>query len=157
MIGEFFRTLPEAFSAWWQFGDGFFGVILMAAGIAMVVGFAGAAYVLRERQGWLSGLFGSMSVLLGLWWALGIVPSAWVYFADSQRDLLSDTIIPSAIVIGNLEVASNFYNVFRDSIVMIEAGVVLAIGTGIIFAVQKRFPGGLADGEDRGPTTGGYK
>jgi len=157
VIGDFFATLPAAFTALWEFGEGFVGVILMVASIAMIVVFAGLAYQLRERQGWLSGLFGSMAVLLGLWWALGIIPSAWIYFADSQKDLLSDSIIPSAIVIGQLDVASNFYNVFRDSIVMAEATVVLVAGVLLIFAVQKRFPGGLAEGEQRGPTTGGYK
>jgi len=157
VIGDFFATLPTALKALWDFGDGFVGVILMVVSIGMLVVFAGLAYQLRERQGWLSGLFGAMAVLLGLWWTLGIIPSAWVYFADSQRDQLSDSIIPSAIVIGQLEVATNFYNVFRDSIVMAEATVVLVAGTLLIFAIQKRFPGGLAEGEQRGPTTGGYK
>jgi hypothetical protein len=157
VIGDFFATLPAAFTALWEFGDGFVGVILMIASIAMIVVFAGLAYQLRERQGWLSGLFGSMTVLLTLWWALGIIPSAWIYFADSQKDLLADSVIPSAIVIGQLEVASNFYNVFRDSIVMAQATVVLVAGVLVIFAIQKRLPGGLAEGEQRGPTTGGYK
>lgn len=157
VIGDFFATLPAALRALWDFGDGFVGVILMIVSIGLAVVFAGLAYQLRERQGWLSALFGSMAVLVSLWWTLGIIPSAWIYFADSQRDQLSDTIIPSAIVIGQLEVASNFYNVFRDSIVMAEATVVLAVGVWLIFAIQKRFPGGLAEGEQRGPTTGGYK
>jgi hypothetical protein len=157
VIGDFFATLPAAFTALWEFGDGFVGVILMIASIAMIVVFAGLAYQLRERQGWLSGLFGSMTVLLTLWWALGIIPSAWIYFADSQKDLLADSVIPSAIVFGQLEVASNFYNVFRDSIVMAQATVVLVAGVLVIFAIQKRLPGGLAEGEQRGPTTGGYK
>ena len=157
VIGDFFATLPTALKALWDFGDGFVGVVLMVASIGMLVVLAGLAYQLRERQGWLSGLFGAMAVLLGLWWTLGIIPSAWVYFADSQRDLLSDSIIPSAIVIGQLEVATNFYNVFRDSIVMAEATVVLVAGALLIFAIQKRFAGGLAEGEQRGPTTGGYK
>jgi hypothetical protein len=157
VIGDFFATLPAALRALWEFGDGLVGVILMVGSIGMLVAFAGLAYQLRGRQGWLSALFGSMAVLVGLWWTLGIIPSAWIYFADSQKDLLSDSIIPSAIVIGQLEVASNFYNVFRDSIVMAEATVVLAVGAGLIFAIQKRFPGGLAEGEERGPTSGGYK
>ncbi|HEX6255761.1 MAG TPA: hypothetical protein VFZ70_08105 [Euzebyales bacterium] len=157
MIGEFFANLPDAIAALWNFGDGLIGLVLMVVSIGMVIGFAVAAYVLRERQGWLSALFGSMAVLLGLWWALGIIPSAWVYFADSQKDLLADSIIPSQIVIGDLEFATNFYNVFRDSIVMIEATIVLAAGAWLIFAVQKRLPGGLAEGEEKGPTTGGYK
>ena len=157
VIGDFFATLPAALSALWEFGDGFVGVILMGASIAMVAGFAFAAYQLRERQGWLSSLFGSMAVLVALWWLLGIIPSAWVYFADSQKDLLAGAIIPSAITVGGLEVASNFYNVFRDTIVLLESTVVLIAGTFLIFAIQKRFPGGLAEGEERGPTTGGYK
>lgn len=157
VIGDFFATLPAALRALWEFGDGFVGVVLMVVSIGMIVVFAGLAYQLRERQSWLSALFGAMAVLLGLWWTLGIIPSAWVYFADSQRDLLADSIIPSAIVIGQLGVATNFYDVFRDSIVMAEATVVLAVGAWLVFAVQKRFPGGLAAGEERGPTTGGYK
>jgi uncharacterized membrane protein (Fun14 family) len=157
VIGEFFAGLPDAIVALWDFGDGFVGLLLMVVSIGMVIGFAAAAYILRGRQGWLSALFGSMAVLLGLWWTLGIIPSAWVYFADSQKELLADTIIPSQIVIGDLEVATNFYDVFRDSIVMIEATVVLALGAWLIFAIQKRFPGGLAEGEEKGPTTGGYK
>ncbi len=157
VIGDFFATLPAALAALWEFGDGFVGVVLMVASIGLLVGFAAAAYVLRERQGWLSSLFGSMAVLVALWWLLGIIPSAWVYFADSQRDLLAGNIIPSAITIGGLEVATNFYNVFRDTIVLVEATVVLIAGTFLIFAIQKRFPGGLAEGEQRGPTTGGYK
>ena len=157
VIGDFFATLPAALQALWDFGDGFIGIVLMVASIGMLIVFAGLAYRLRGSQGWLSGLFGAMAVLVGLWWALGIIPSAWIYFADSQRDMLSDTIIPSAIVVGQLEVASNFYNVFRDSIVMAEATVVLVAGAVLIFALQKRFPGGLAEGEQRGPTTGGYK
>ena len=155
VIGDFFATLPAALRALWEFGDGFVGVILMVASIAMVAGFAFGAYALRERQGWLSAVFGSMAVLLALWWLLGIIPSAWVYFADSQRDLLAGTIIPSAITIGGLEVATNFYNVFRDTIVLLEATVVLLAGTLLIFAIQKGLTGGLAEGEERGPTTGG--
>ncbi len=156
-IGEFFRTLPEAIAALWEFGDGFVGVILMVGSIAMIAFFSALAYRLRGTQGWLSGLFGAMAVLTGMWWTLGIIPSAWVYFADSQKDMLADSIIPSQIVVGPLEIATNFYNVFRDSVVMIEATIVLAAGVVLMFALQKRFPGTLAEGEERGPTTGGYK
>ncbi len=157
VIGEFFRTLPAAIAALWEFGDGIVGLILMVASIVLIVFFAALAYRFRETQGWLSALFGSMAVLIGLWWTLGIIPSAWVYFADSQKDLLADAIIPSQIVVGPLGIATNFYNVFRDSIVMVESTVVLVAGVILMFALQKRFPGGLAEGEERGPTTGGYK
>ena len=156
-IGEFFSTLPDALVALWEFGGGFTGVILMVASIVLTALFCLLAYRLRERQGWLSALFGAMAALLSSWWLLGIVPSAWVYFADEQSELLADSIIPSQIVIGPLQVATNFYNVFRDSIVMLE-GVVVIVGYFVLaLALQKRFPGGLAEGEERGPTTGGYK
>ena len=157
VIGEFFATLPDAAVALWEFGDGFYGLALMVASIVMLAVFCLLAYRLRQSQGWLSALFGSMAVLLGLWWTLGIIPSAWVYFADSRSELLAGTIIPSQIIVGPLDVATNFYNVFRDSIVMLEATVVLVAGVVLMFSLQKRFRGGLAEGEQRGPTTGGYK
>lgn len=156
-IGEFFATLPDAFAALWQFGGGWAGVALSVGSIVLTAAFCFLAYRLRETQGWLAALFGSMAVLLGLWWTIGILPSAWFYFAATQQDLLADQIIPGAIVIGPLEVAADFYNVFRDTIVLVAGAVVLALGAVLMFRIQKRFPGGLAEGEERGPTTGGYK
>jgi len=156
-LGEFFRTIPQALGALWEVGGGFFGLVLMGGSFVLVALFCGLAYRLRERQGWLSAVFGVMAVLLSLWWLIGIVPSAWVYFADSQSELLADQVVPSAIAIGPLEVASNFYNVFRDSIVMLEGAIVLGAGVALMKVIQRRFPHGLAEGEERGPTTGGYK
>jgi hypothetical protein len=146
-----------ALAALWKDGGGFVGAILMGGSIALIALFCMLAYRLRDTQGWTSALFGAMAVLLSLWWLIGIIPSAWVYFADSQKDLLADRIIPSAIVIGNVEVATNFYNVFRDSIVMIEGGIALGIGVAVMLVIQRRFPKGTAEGEERGPATGGYK
>lgn len=157
VLGEFFRTIPDALVALWEFGDGFFGLAVMLGSMALLGLFTGLAYQLRERQEWLSALFGSMAALLALWWLMGILPSAWVFFADARRELLVDQIIPSAIVIGDLGVATDFYNVFRDSIVMLVNTVVLVGVFWFGFAIQKRFPKGLAEGEERGPTSGGYK
>ena len=156
-IGEFFGSLPEALAALWEFGGGMTGVILMGGSIVLIALFCLLALRLRERQGWLSALFGVMAALLSSWWLLGIIPSAWVYFADSQSELLADQVIPSQIVVGGLQVASNFYNVFRDSIVMIQGAIVVVGYFVLALMIQKRFPGGLAEGEERGPTTGGYK
>lgn len=156
-IGEFFRTLPEAIVALWEFGDGFIGLLLMGASIALTALFCLLAYRLRETQGWLAALFGAMAALLSAWWLLGIVPSAWVYFADSQSELLADQIIPTQIIIGPLQVATNFYNVFRDSVVLVQGAIVVVGYFVLALVLQKRFPGGLAEGEERGPTTGGYK
>jgi hypothetical protein len=156
-IGEFFATLPDAMVALWEFGDGFIGVALMVASLVLLALFCLLAYRLRETQGWLSALFGAMAALLSSWWLLGILPSAWVYFADSQSELLADQIIPSQIIVGSLEVATNFYNVFRDSIVLVQGAIVVVGYFALALILQKRFPGGLAEGEERGPTTGGYK
>lgn len=154
---QFFVTLPPMFVALWNFAGSFTGVLLMGGSIALVVLFCLLAFRMRNTQGWLAGLFGGMAVLLGLWWLIGIVPSAWIYFLDTQQELLQDQIIPGQIIIGRLEIATNFYQVFRDSIVLLEGAVVLGIGVVVMRQVQKRFPGGLAEGEERGPTTGGYK
>lgn len=156
-IGEFFATLPDALLALWNFGEGFFGLVLMGGSIVLTAAFCFLAYRLRGTHGWTAALFGAMAALLSSWWLLGIVPSAWVYFADSQSELLTDTIIPSQIIVGRLEVASNFYNVFRDSIVLVQGGIVVVGYFVLALVLQKRFPGGLAEGEERGPTTGGYK
>jgi hypothetical protein len=156
-LGEFFRTLPRMFVALWEFGGGFTGILLMGGSFVLVALFILLAFRLRATQGWLAGLFGAMAVLLALWWLIGIVPSAWIYFLDTQQELLQDQIIPGQIIIGRLEVATNFYKVFRDSIVLVEGTIVLALGVVVMRQVQKRFPGGLAEGEERGPTTGGYK
>jgi hypothetical protein len=156
-IGEFFAALPDVMVALWEFGGGFTGVILMGGSIVLIALFCLLALRLRERQGWLAALFGVMAALLSSWWLLGIIPSAWVYFVDSQSEMLADQIIPSQIIVGGLEVATNFYNVFRDTIVLVEGGIVVVGYFVLALIIQKRFPGGLAEGEERGPTTGGYK
>jgi hypothetical protein len=156
-IGEFFRAIPDAFVAWWEFSGGLFGLAVLFGSIALLALFTGLAYQLREQYGWLSALFGSLAAMLALWWLMGIVPSAWVYFVDAEQELLAGRLIPEAIVLGDLEVASDFYNVFRDSVVMVMGTVVLVGVFWFALAFQKRFPKSLAEGEDRGPTTGGYK
>jgi hypothetical protein len=153
----FFTTLPDALITLWKFGGGFVGLVLMGASIMLIALFCLLALRLRERQGWLAALFGVMAALLSSWWLLGIIPSAWVYFADSQSELLADQIIPSQIVISGVEVASNFYNVFRDTIVLVQGAIVVVGYFVLALIIQKRLPGGLAEGEERGPTTGGYK
>jgi hypothetical protein len=144
-------------AALWTFGGGLRGVVLMGGSFLLVALFCALAYRLRATQGWLSAFFGAMAVLLALWWLIGIVPSAWIYFVDAQEELLANQLIPSEIVIGGLDVATDFMEVFRDSIVVVEGAVVLALGVVVMRVLQKRLPGGLAEGEERGPTTGGYK
>lgn len=156
-VGEFFRTLPAVFSALWDFMRGWAGVGVIIGSGAMIVGFAGASMLLRDRFGWLAAIFGMMAATVAAWWAFAIIPSAWIYFADGQRDLLENTVIPGTLGVGRFQVASNFYQVFRDSVVMGETFIAMGAFAVIALQIQKRFPKALAEGEEARPQSGGYK
>ncbi|MBA2529192.1 MAG: hypothetical protein H0V19_04405 [Euzebyales bacterium] len=152
-MGEFFGTLDDVARALWAFGRGWAGVAISLGSVALIAGFALAAKALRGSQGWLSSIFGIMAATVAAWWVFGILPSAWVYFADGQRDLMEGTVIPGAVG----EVSSNFYQVFRDVVVMAETTVAMAAFAAVALAIQKRYPRALAEGEESRPQSGGYK
>lgn len=148
----FFTALREAAVAAWQFGGGWRAVAVSVGSVVMVAGFCFAAYRLRATSGWLSAIFGMMAATVAMWWAFGILPSAWVYYADGQRDLLGGTVIPES-----LPAMANFYTIFRDAVVAGETGIALLGVAVIALWVQKRFPRALAEGEESRPQSGGYK
>jgi hypothetical protein len=151
-LGEFFRAIPEVASAFWSFADGFYGVAITIGSIVLAAVLLLGASVLRLTHGWLSAILGAMAATVGMFWVFGVIPSAWVYFADGSRDLLEGTIIPSA-----LPGFDNFYVVFRDSVVMGMFGIGLVGLAVLALVIQKRLPRALAEGEERGPTSGGYR
>jgi hypothetical protein len=151
-LGEFFRAIPDVASAFWSFSDGFYGVAVTAGNAVLAAALLFGAAVLRPTHGWLSAILGAMAATIGMFWIFGVIPSAWVYFADGSRDLLEGTIIPSA-----LPGFDNFYEVFRDSVVMGLFAIGLVGLAVLALAIQKRLPRALADGEERGPTSGGYR
>ena len=151
-ITTFFTSLDDLVVAIWDFAEGWRGVLVTLGSIALVVVFCFAALKLRDSSGWLSAIFGMMAATIGLYWIFGVLPSAWVYFVDSEQAVLAGRIIPES-----LPLMGNFYQVFRDSVVMIETGIGLA---GLVVAalwIQKRYPRGLAEGEEARPQAGGYK
>lgn len=156
-VGEFFRTLPMVASALWEFMRGWAGVAIIIGSGAMMIGFALVAVKLRDTYGWLSAIFGMMSATVAAWWAFGIIPSAWIYFADGQRDLLENAVIPGTLGVGRFQVASNFYQVFRDSVVMAETTIAMVAFAVLALQIQKRYPRALAEGEEARPQSGGYK
>ena len=156
-VGEFFRTLPDVFSAMWTFMRGLEGVAIIVGSGVMMIGFAAIAIKLRDTYGWVSAIFGMMSAQVAAWWAFGIIPSAWIYFADGQRDLMIDTVIPGTLGVGRYQIASNFYEVFRDSVVMGETTIAMVLFAVAALRIQKRFPRSLAEGEEARPQSGGYK
>src|SRR5687767_14436038 len=103
-VGEFFRTLPDVGSALWTFMRGWAGVAIIIGSGALTSGFAVVAMLLRDKCGWLSAIFGMMSATIAAWWAFGIIPSAWIYFADGQRDLMENTVIPETLGVGRFVV-----------------------------------------------------
>lgn len=156
-VGEFFRTLPAVGAALWEFMRGWVGVLIIMGSGAMMIGFAAAAMLLRDKFGWLAAIFGMMSATIAAWWAFGIIPSAWIYFADGQKDLMIDTVIPGTLGVGRFQVASNFYQVFRDLVVIMETQTAMVVFAIIALRIQKRFPRALAEGEEARPQSGGYK
>lgn len=151
-VGNFFTTIPDLIVALWRFGGGLRGVAVSAGSTILAVAFCFGALRLRDRSGWLSAIFGMMAATIALWWLFGILPSAWVYFADGQRELLGGTVIPNA-----LPLANNFYQVFRDLVVIGETTVaIMAFCFGMVW-IQKRYPRALAEGEEARPQSGGYK
>lgn len=156
-LGDFFRAIPDVVVALWDFSDGMLGVGVLIGSIVLIAGFLAGAQRTRDDHGWLSAVFGTMAATIGAFWLFGILPSAWIYFADSSRDLLVDTIIPSQIAIGDTPVMTNFYQVFRDSVVMGETMVAMVAMVVFSLWVQKRYARGLVEGEESRPSSGGYK
>lgn len=151
-VRQFFSTLPEAFAAVWEFVEGLYGVAVLGVSLVLIVGFLLLAKYLRPGHEWLSAVFGVLGGAVAFWWLFGILPSAWVYFADGSRDLLEGTVLPGAI-----PGADNFYQVFRDIVVVGETGVAIVAFIVVGGWIQKNFPRQLAEDEEKQPSTGGYK
>jgi nucleoside permease NupC len=155
--GVFWETIPKVFRALWVFMRGWAGVGIIVGSGAMMIGFALAAVKLRDTFGWLAAIFGMMSATVAAWWAFGIIPSAWIYFADGQRDLMEGTVIAKTLGTGQYVVATNFYEVFRDMVVMGETTIAMVVFAIAALRIQAKFPRALAEGEEPRPQSGGYK
>ena len=156
-VGEFFTTLDDVAKALWAFMRGWAGVAIIIGSGAMMIGFALAAMKLRDTYGWLAAVFGMMSATVAAWWAFGIIPSAWIYFADGQKDLMVDRVIPGTLGPEGYIISSNFYQVFRDLVVVTETQLAMVAFAILALQIQKRFPRALAEGEEARPQSGGYK
>ncbi len=165
-FGDFFRALPEAFRALYEFGDpsgvgqGWWGVV-----IALIWGIGLTALPLLVakwtygKHEWVSATMGVIAALSIAWWIYGILPSAWIYFVDSNKEILQHRMIPGSFApnIGatELDIATDLYVVIRDLVVVVEHLIALAATIWAAIAIQRRFPRTLASGEER-PESGGY-
>lgn len=177
-FSEFFGTLDEALYALWQFGDpsgvgqGWWGLVILAIwGVFLIGGPLLVAHWAYGKHEWVSATMGVLGGLAIFWWAFGILPSAWIYYLDSNSEILSGTIIPASmgingpITIGSwtilpdgyrLAIADNLYQVIRDLVVVILHVVGFVLTLWVAARIQKRYPKTLAEGEIK-PESGGYK
>lgn len=178
-MGEYFSSfwgsLPDALHALYLFGDpsgvgnGWWGaVILVIWGVGLTAIPLYVAKLTYETHEWVSATMGTVAGLSVAWWLFGILPSAWIYYVDANREILEGAIIPASLGITfdngflffpagyRLDIATNFYNVFRDIVVTMETGAAITLVIWGAVRVQRKFPRTLAAGETR-PDAGGYK
>lgn len=167
-FGDFFTTLDDALVALWEFGDpsgrgqGWWGlVILLIWGVLLIALPLWIARRTYQEREWVSATMGVIGGLGILWWVFGILPSAWIYYVDANKEILSGPIIPQSIGITfasgyRLDIASNFYVVVRDLVVIVQHLVAFVLTFWAALKLQQRFPKTLAAGESK-PEAGGYK
>jgi hypothetical protein len=170
-FGEFFSAIPDALVALYQFGDpsgrgnGWWGiVILLIWGVLLT---AVPLLIAKRTYGtheWVSATMGVVAGLSIFWWVYGILPSAWIYYLDSSKEILAGPIIPATVGITfgegdgayRFDIASNFYNVVRDLVVVIEHLVAFVLTFWAALKIQQKYPKTLVPGETK-PEAGGYK
>lgn len=166
-FGDFFSALPDALWALYEFGDpeslgrGWWGFLIVAIwGVFLTAIPLALAKRWHGEREWLSATMGVIAATSISWWVFGIIPSAWIYYVDSNKEILQGAIIPASltITIGSFhwDLMSNFYDVVRDSVVMIETMVATTAMIIVGVRIQEQYPRTLAPGEVK-PDAGGYK
>jgi hypothetical protein len=163
-FGDFFRALPDAGRALWEFGDpqgagqGIWGIIILLIWGLLLIGvplaIAKRAHG-RERE-WLTVSMACVAGTAALWWIFGVIPSAWVYYVDANSAILADDVIPTSFAPWGIPIATNLYQVIRDSVVVVWHLVAFGAIFWFALAFQKRYPRTLAAGEDK-RVSGGYR
>lgn len=167
-FGDFFGAIPDALRALYEFGDpsgvgnGWWGIVIaLIWGVGLCAIPLAIAYRTYGERDWISATMGALGGFTILWWLFGILPSAWLYYADANKEILQDRVIPTSLTLTingvYFPIATNLYDVIRDTVVVVQHLIALAVVFWAAFAVQKRFPKQLAPGEERAESTGGYK
>jgi hypothetical protein len=167
-FGEFFRALPEAGRALYQFGDpqalgrGYLGLAVMALWFGPLLALPLlVAKMTYGKHEWVSATMGCLAAGSALWWLHGILPHAWIQFTENSVGILEGRVIPASAGIDisedyRIDIASNLYNVVTESVV---AGLMIggiAITLFAFLRIQRMLPKTLAAGETK-PESGGYK
>ncbi|MGH3441629.1 MAG: hypothetical protein ACRDUY_06215 [Nitriliruptorales bacterium] len=167
-FADFFRAIPEALRALYYFGDpstrgdGWWGFVILAIWGVFLIALPLAIALRSARRGheWVAATMGSIGGLGVLWWVFGILPSAFIYYVAGAKQVLADRVIPTSLTVSVggvfLPIATNLYDVIRDTVVVVWHLVAL-VGTVVAaLQIQKRFPRNLGPGEER-REAGGYK
>ena len=161
-FGDFFGALPEAGRALWQLGDpqsggeGWWGIIIVLIwGVGLTALPIAVARRTYGKHEWVSATMGVIAATAVFWWIYGILPSAWLYYVDSNKEILEHAVIPSSLSIRGQVIASNLYQVIRDTVVVIEHLLAFGVTFWAAIAIQKRYPRGFAPGEEK-REAGGY-
>ncbi len=112
---------------------------------------AGALFAaaFRSKSEWVRAGLGALGLAIVAWHTLAIIPSWWLYYAESVLDW-------GGAGCTALD-ASCLKQAFKDTVVVVENGVALG-GFVVAFLIyQKKFPKQLAPGEKKPEATGGYK
>ena len=162
-FAEFFGAIPDALRALWEFGDpqgagqGWWGIIIL---LIWAVLFTAIPLLIARRtheqgRSWITVTMACVAGFSALWWVFGVFPSAWIFYVDAHQDILADAIIPTSFAPGGIPIATDLYNVIRDSVVVVWHLVFLGVTIWAAFKIQERYPRTLASGEER-PASGGY-
>lgn len=167
-FGEFFGAIPDALRALYEQGDpselgrGWWGfLILVIWGVFFVAIPLVIARATHGKREWVSATMGVVAGLAVFWWIYGILPSAWIYYLDGAKDTLAGPIVPETVGFTfesgyRLDLMSNFYEVVRDSVVVLEHLVAFILTFWAALRIQKAYPRTLGEGEVK-PEAGGYK
>ena len=115
--------------------------------LAIAAGLFAGAY--KAKTGWGKAGLGAMALTIIAWHLLAILPSWWLYYSDGVLGWGGNGC--SALDVKCLKQA------IKDTVVVIENGVVLGGFVVAFLMYQKKFPKQLAAGEKKPDATGGYK
>lgn len=122
---------------------------LLFEGAWIVLGFAFLAAAYRARSEWVKASLGMMGIaILGIR-TLMVIPSWWLYYADAELKWGGNGCV-------TLDLQCLKQSV-KDTIVVVENGIMIGAFIVAFWLYQKRFPKQLAPGEAKPEATGGYK
>jgi hypothetical protein len=112
----------------------------------------GAAF--KSKLEWTRASLAALGLTILSWRTLAIIPSWWLYYADTQLDWGGQGCVSLST---GKDAISCLKQTGRDVIAVIEMGIAFTAFIVGFLMYQKRYPRQLASGEPKPEATGGYK